>query len=51
MLNQIIQGDVLKVLEMLPSESIDCCIASPPYWNLRDYGIDGQLGLERTPEE
>ena len=51
MLNQIIQGDVLKVLEMLPSESIDCCITSPPYWNLRDYGIDGQLGLERTPEE
>ena len=51
MLNQIIQGDVLKVLEILPSESIDCCITSPPYWNLRDYGIDGQLGLERTPEE
>ena len=51
MLNQIIQGDVLEVLEILPSESIDCCITSPPYWNLRDYGIDGQLGLERTPEE
>jgi len=49
--NQIIQGDVLEVLKTLPSESIDCCITSPPYWGLRDYGIDGQLGLERTPEE
>ncbi len=37
-LNQIICGDALKVLKELPAESIDCCITSPPYWGLRDYG-------------
>lgn len=31
--------------------SVDCCVTSPPYWGLRDYGVDGQLGLEATPEE
>lgn len=36
--NRIIQGDVLEVLKTLPDESIDCCITSPPYWGLRDYG-------------
>jgi DNA modification methylase len=35
----------------MPDESIDCCVTSPPYWGLRDYGVAGQLGLERTPEE
>lgn len=49
--NKIIQGDVLEVLKTLPDEIIDCCITSPPYWGLRDYGVDGQIGLERTPEE
>lgn len=49
--NQIINGDVLQVLKDLPSESIDCCITSPPYWGLRDYGVNGQIGLEKTPEE
>ena len=47
----ILQGDALEVLRMLPSESVNCCVTSPPYWGLRDYGIEGQLGLERTPEE
>lgn len=42
----ILQGDVLKRLADIPDESIDCIISSPPYWGLRDYGIDGQLGLE-----
>ena len=36
--NKIIQGNALEVLEAFPTESIDCCITSPPYWGLRDYG-------------
>ena len=50
-LNKIYQGDALEVLKTLPDESIDCVITSPPYWGLRDYGVDGQIGLEKTPEE
>jgi DNA modification methylase len=49
--NIIIQGDSLEVLKTLPDESVNCCITSPPYWGLRDYCIDGQLGLEKTPDE
>ncbi|MCK5606596.1 site-specific DNA-methyltransferase, partial [Candidatus Pacearchaeota archaeon] len=45
------QGDALKVLSGIDSESVQCCITSPPYWGLRDYGVKGQLGLEKTPEE
>ncbi len=45
------QGDAKEVLEYLPPESVDCCITSPPYWGLRDYKANGQLGLEKTPEE
>jgi len=44
-------GDALAVLRELPDESVDCCVTSPPYWGLRDYGQEGQLGLEPTPEE
>jgi DNA modification methylase len=44
-------GDALSVLRDLPEASIHCCVTSPPYWGLRDYGVAGQLGLERTPEE
>jgi DNA modification methylase len=44
-------GDSLEVLKTIPSESIQCCITSPPYWGLRDYGIDGQIGLEVSPIE
>lgn len=47
----ILQGDCIKVMRTLHDESIDCCVTSPPYWGLRDYGVDGQLGLESTPEE
>ena len=47
----IICGDAFTELKKLPDESVDCCISSPPYYGLRDYGIDGQIGLERTPEE
>jgi site-specific DNA-methyltransferase (cytosine-N4-specific) len=43
-------GDALSVLRKLPSNSVDCCVTSPPYWALRDYGVEGQIGLEPTPE-
>lgn len=42
------QGDALEVLRQLPDESVDCCVTSPPYLGLRDYGVEGQLGLEPT---
>jgi len=44
-------GDSLEVLKHMPDEFVHCVITSPPYWGLRDYGIEGQLGLEKTPEE
>jgi DNA modification methylase len=44
-------GDCREVLASLPADSVDCVVTSPPYWGLRDYGSEGQLGLERTPEE
>ena len=50
-LNRILQGNVLDRLKDLPDRSIQCVVTSPPYWGLRDYGSDGQLGLESTPEE
>ena len=43
-------GDCLEVLRTMPDESVQCCVTSPPYWGLRDYGHDGQIGLESTPE-
>ena len=46
----IIQGDALTRLKELPSEAVDCCITSPPYFGLRDYGVEGQIGLEESPE-
>lgn len=45
------QGDVLDVLPTLPEGSADCVVTSPPYWGLRDYGVDGQLGLEDSFDE
>lgn len=47
----ILNGDALKQLQKLPDKSIHCCVTSPPYYGLRDYGVDGQIGLESTPEE
>lgn len=47
----IIHGDARQKLKELASESVHCCVTSPPYFGLRDYGVDGQLGLERTPDE
>lgn len=49
--NKILNEDCLKGMRKLPDDCIDCCVTSPPYWGLRDYGVDGQLGLETTPEE
>lgn len=49
--NTIIQGDVMEVLKQLPNESVDMCITSPPYWNLRDYNHEGQLGNESNFKE
>jgi DNA modification methylase len=43
-------GDCLEVLPTLESGSVNCVVTSPPYWGLRDYGAEGQLGLEPTPE-
>ena len=48
---ELLQGDCKQVLATLPAGSVQCCITSPPYWGLRDYQTDGQLGLEPTPEE
>jgi len=44
-------GDALNVLRDMPDGCVQTCVTSPPYWSLRDYGVDGQLGLEPTPEE
>tara|TARA_R110002012_G_scaffold39807_3_gene109829 strand:+ start:32 stop:1039 length:1008 start_codon:yes stop_codon:yes gene_type:complete len=47
----ILLGDCKKTLTTLPSKSVHCCITSPPYFGLRDYGMDEQIGLEETPNE
>jgi len=41
----------MKMLKRIPDQCIDCCVTSPPYWGLRDYGVEGQIGLEKTPNE
>lgn len=50
-MNKIFNGDCLDVLEILDDSSVNCCVTSPPYFGLRDYGVDGQIGLEPTPED
>jgi DNA modification methylase len=47
----ILHGDVLDRLRTIADDSIQCVVTSPPYWRLRDYGVDGQIGLEPTFEE
>jgi DNA modification methylase len=49
--SKILVGDVRTRLAEIPDDSIQSCITSPPYWGLRDYGHDGQIGLEQTPDE
>lgn len=48
--NKIYQGDCLEVLKSFPDKAVNCCVTSPPYYGLRDYGHSGQIGLEETPE-
>lgn len=48
-MNEILTGDALTVLRTLPSESVQTIVTSPPYYALRDYGVDGQIGLEKSP--
>lgn len=50
-MNKIICGDALTVLRTLPDKCCRCCVTSPPYFNLRDYGVSGQIGLEPTMQE
>jgi DNA modification methylase len=50
-LNKIYCGDALTVLKTFPDQFVQCCVTSPPYFNLRTYGVEGQIGLEKTPEE
>ena len=47
----IINSDALHALRELPEESVNCCVTSPPYYGLRDYGNDAQIGREETPEQ
>ena len=48
---EIIQGDCLEMLRSQPDGSVNCCVTSPPYFGLRDYGHDAQIGLENTPDQ
>lgn len=50
-LNNIYNQGCLEGLQSIDSDSIDCCVTSPPYWGLRDYGHSDQIGLEKTPDE
>jgi DNA modification methylase len=50
-LNKIILSDCLTGIKQMPDSSVDCCISSPPYWGLRDYGVDGQVGNEQDFKE
>ena len=48
---KLLVGDCVESMKALPDQSINCCVTSPPYFGLRDYGVDGQIGLELTPEQ
>jgi len=47
---EILHGDCRETLKTLPDASVNCCVTSPPYFGLRDYGHDGQIGLEQSPD-
>lgn len=49
-LNKIYNCDCIEGMKLLPDEYVNCCVTSPPYFGLRDYGHEGQIGLEETPE-
>lgn len=48
---KLLLGDAAAVMSAMPPASVDCCVTSPPYFGLRDYGIDGQIGLEKSPDD
>ena len=50
-MSKILCGDAAEVLKTLPQGSVNMCVTSPPYYGLRDYGIEGQIGIEQTPQE
>ncbi len=50
-MGKIICGDAAEVLKKLPPESVNMCVTSPPYYGLRDYGEQGQIGVEQSPDE
>ena len=47
----LLVGDALDRLRELPDGSVQTCVTSPPYWGLRDYGVEGQYGAENSPGE
>lgn len=49
--HQILVGDCIEMMQTLPDKSVHTCVTSPPYFALRDYGVDGQIGLEASPRE
>lgn len=49
--NTVLCGDALEMLKRLPDECVQMCVTSPPYYGLRDYGAEGQIGCEQTPFE
>lgn len=51
LVNRVHCMDVLDYLRIVPANSVNCCVTSPPYFGLRDYGVTGQIGLEQTPRE
>lgn len=48
---KVLEGDALLHLQEVPESEVQVCVTSPPYWGLRDYGVEGQLGLDATPQE
>lgn len=50
-MNKVLIGDATEELRGISDASVQCVVTSPPYFGLRDYGVDGQLGLEKTPQE
>lgn len=51
LVNRVHCADALEFMAALPDESVHCIVTSPPYFSLRDYGVDGQIGLEQTPDD
>jgi DNA modification methylase len=49
--NELYNWDALQLAQHIPSNTVNCVVTSPPYFGLRDYGVEGQIGLERTPDE